>query len=121
LRDGQRVDDAIRAAGGATEDADLTHLNLAQRLRDEGYILVPDKSAAATTPSSSSQPGALCNINTATLAQLDALPGIGATYAKRILDYRTSNGPFQKTSDLVTLKLVPQSTFDKVKDLIDVK
>lgn len=122
LRDGQRVQDAITAAGGATDDADLSRLNLAQRLRDEGYILVPGKSdtpvaAASAAPAA----GAPLNINTATRTQLDALPGIGATYAQRIIEHRDKNGPFQKTTDLVTLKLLPQSTFDKIKDRIDVK
>jgi len=122
LRDGQRVQDAIAAAGGATDDADLSGLNLAQRLRDEGYILVPGKSdtpvpAAGASPAA----GKPLNINSATRAQLEALPGIGATYAQRIIDYRTQNGPFQKTDDLLTFKLIPRSTYDKLKDLIDIK
>ena len=122
LPDGARVDDAIKAAGGATADGDVSRLNLAQRLRDEGYIVVPPKSVAGVSESAApTSSAALLNINTATRAQLEALPGIGATYAQRIVDYRANNGPYQKTSDLVTFKLIPQATFDKVKNLIDVK
>lgn len=130
FRDGERVEDALKAAGGTLADADLSRLNLAQRLRDEGYIVVPRQGetpvpgASGVSPSggasSSSQSGKL-NINTATLAQLDALPGIGATYAQRILDYRAQNGPFQTVSDLADKKLVPQGTLDKIKDTIDVR
>jgi competence protein ComEA len=125
FRDGERVEDAIKAAGGATADADLSRLNLAQRLRDEGYITVPNKNPTPVPASGSSSPASpqsgKVNLNTAALAQLDALPGIGATYAQRILDYRAKNGPFQRADDLVTLKIIPQSTFDKIKDVVDVK
>lgn len=130
FRDGERVEDALKAAGGALADADLSRLNLAQRLRDEGYIVVPRQGEtpvagasgdlSSSSPSSSGQSGKV-NINTATLAQLDALPGIGAVYAQRILDYRTQNGPFQKVSDLADMKLIPQSTLEKLKDAIDVR
>ena len=124
FRDGERVEDALKAAGGALADADLSRLNLAQRLRDEGYIVVPrvgetPVAGSSSSGSSSSGQSGKININTATLAQLDALPGIGATYAQRIVDYRAKNGPFQKVSDLADMKLIPQSTLDKIKDLID--
>lgn len=126
MRDGDRVDDAIAAAGGPTADADLAKLNLAQRLRDEGYIFVPrlgetPVAAAAATPGRTATAGGVININAATAKQLEALPGIGATYAKRIVDYRTQNGPYQRTRDLVDFKLVPAATFDKIKGLIDIK
>jgi competence protein ComEA len=130
FRDGERGEDALKSAGGALADADLSRLNLAQRLRDEGYIVVPrqgetpvpgaSSEASPGSAAAGSQSGKL-NINTATLAQLDALPGIGAVYAQRILDYRVQNGPFQTVSDLADKKLVPQGTLDKIKDTIDVR
>jgi len=124
FRDGDRVEEALKAAGGPLPDADLSRVNQAQRLRDEGYILVPRLNetpvAGAQTPASPAASGKV-NINTASVAQLDTLPGIGATYSKRIVDYRSKNGSFQTTKELVDNKLVPQSTFDKIKDLIDVK
>jgi competence protein ComEA len=123
FHDGDRVEDAVKLAGGATVDADLSRINLAQRLRDEGQILVPRQSdtpvpGATGAMLPAAQNGKL-NLNSASLAQLDALPGIGATYAQRIVDYRTKNGSFQKTTDLVDKKIVPQSTFDKIKDQIE--
>lgn len=123
FREGERVEDALQAAGGATEDADLTRLNMAQRLRDEGQIVVPRRGetpAAAAGAAPQAQTGKI-NINSASVAELDALPGIGATYAQRIIDYRTANGPFQRISDLLDKKIVPQSTFDKIENLVEVR
>jgi comEA protein len=121
FRDGDRVEDAIKAAGGASEEADLSHLNLAQRLRDEGQVVVPLKSNTPVAGTPSAVQAAKLNINAASRAELESLPGIGATYAQRIVDYRTQHGLFQKMTDLVDAKLIPQSTFDKIKDLVDVK
>jgi competence protein ComEA len=124
FRDGDRVEDAIQAAGGALGGADLSGLNLAQRLRDEGYIVVtmpgatPGADASSITPGIS--PTGKVNINTATAKELETLPGIGATYAQRIVDYRTRNGAFQRPQDLVEDKIVPSATYDKIKDLIAV-
>lgn len=124
FHEGDRVQDAV-AAAGALPDADLDRLNLAQRLRDEAYIAVPRigetpaATGAGSTPMPAAQSGKL-NINAASAKELEALPGIGATYAQRIVDYRTKNGPFQTIQQLVDAKIIPKSTFDKIKDLIDV-
>ena len=124
FRDGDRVEDAIQAAGGALSGADLSGLNLAQRLRDEGYIVVtmpgvaPGPDATPTTPGISST--GKVNINTASAKALEALPGIGATYAQRIVEYRTKNGAFQRPQDLMDDKIIPSATYDKIKDLIAV-
>lgn len=125
LQEGSRVEDAVKAAGGATTDADLSAINLAQRLRDEGYINVPRLSGAPSAggtpaPAAPATSGKI-NINAASLGELDTLPGIGSVYAQRIIDYRTKNGPFQATQDLVDKKILTQSVFDKIKDLIDVR
>jgi competence protein ComEA len=121
FKDGDRVEDAIEAAGGLAEGADATRLNMAQRLRDEGQIVVPLKSDTPIPGSASPAQAGKVNINAASAAQLEALPGIGDTYAQRIVEHRTKNGPFQKTTDLVDKKLIPQSTFEKIRDLIDVQ
>jgi comEA protein len=118
-----RVEDALRAAGGAVEEADLSRLNLAQRVRDEQQIHVPSRPnpnepAAATTEGADDE---ILDLNRATLAQLDALPGVGPVTAKRILDYRAQHGPFALVEDLRTLKLVPNAAFEKIKDRLVVR
>lgn len=124
FHDGDRVQDAIQAAGGALSGADLSSLNLAQRLRDEGYIVVvmpgaTPGAAPGSTPQVMPSTGKV-NINSASAKELESLPGIGATYAQRIVDYRTKNGAFQRPQDLVDDKIIPASTYDKIKELIDV-
>ena len=120
LRSGDRLADALTAAGGALTSADLEDLNLARRLRDGEHVVIPEKTrrAAAASPVSAPAPGARLDLNKATEAQLDALPGIGATYAKRIVDSRAVDGPFKSAQDLVARRILPQSTYDKVRDLV---
>ena len=121
LHSGDRVEDALNAAGGATAEADLTRLNLAARVSDGQQLYVVQKGetppALPATAGSSGQPGKI-NINTASLAELDTLPGIGQVTAQKIIDYRTKNGPFKSIQELKDQKLVPSSTYDKIKDLI---
>jgi competence protein ComEA len=102
---GARLNDVAAAAGGFTEDADFTRLNLAGRIGDGESITIPaqgDQQAAAPTGSSvvTGTAGALVNINTATVQELDTLPGIGEVLAGRIVDYRETNGPFQSAEEL---------------------
>lgn len=117
LKAGDRAVDAIEKAGGATPEADLDQINLAARLVDGGRLHIP-KVGETGSPSGPSQK---ININTASLALLDTLPGIGEVRARNIIDYRTKNGPFQSIEDLKELKLIPSSTFEQVKDLITVR
>jgi competence protein ComEA len=65
-----------------------------------------------------SNPSQLIDINTASAALLETLPGIGEVYSQRIIDSRTNEGPFETTEDLVERKLIPRSTYDKIEDLI---
>jgi competence protein ComEA len=121
LHAGDRVEDALNAAGGATAEADLTRINLAARVSDGQQLYVVQKGetppALPTTAGSSGQPGKI-NINTASLAELDTLPGIGQVTAQKIIDYRTKNGPFKSIQELKDQKIVTSSTYDKIKDLI---
>jgi competence protein ComEA len=121
LRASDRLADAIAAAGGVTIGADVEDLNLARRLRDGEQVVVPEKTRRG--PAELAQPlapGARLELNRATEAQLDALPGIGATYARRIVDSRAVDGPFKTVEDLVERRIVPRATFDKVRDLLTV-
>ncbi|MEI6044226.1 MAG: helix-hairpin-helix domain-containing protein [Chloroflexota bacterium] len=140
MRPGDRIEDAINLAGGFTEQADKTHLDLALRVQDEMHIVIPAQitpdpnppDGGVTLPAGgASQPGssgnsavnanslsAKINVNTATQAELDSLPGIGAVLSKRILDYRTKNGSFKTLDDLKKVQGITKATFDKIKDLV---
>jgi competence protein ComEA len=117
------VKDAILAAGGATADADLDRINLATRLADQMQVYVPRKGEAAVPISNGAVPGAATakiNINTASVAELDKLPGIGPSIAQAIIDYRTTNGPFQQIEDINNVKGIGDALFAKIKDQITV-
>ncbi len=120
LPTGSIVKDLINTAGGATADADLEAINLAQRLTDQMHIHVPRKGEVAPTPPAGSAPGALININTADAIQLDTLPGIGPSTAQSIIDYRTKNGPFKKIEDIKNVPRIADTEFNKIKDMITV-
>jgi competence protein ComEA len=111
---GSRVVDAIRRAGGARPGVDLTSLNLARVLTDGEQILVGEPAAGGVAASASSQPGAaadtLVNLNTATLDQLDTLPGVGPVTAQKILDWRTSHGSFTAIDELLEVDGIGEKT-----------
>jgi competence protein ComEA len=123
------VNDALKAAGGASADADLDRINLAQEVRDQQHIHVPHKGepeqnqpVPTSPPGGAATPGAKkININTATLDELDTLPKIGPSIAQRIMDYRTKNGPFKKIEDLKNVSGIGDATFETIKDLITVE
>lgn len=129
LPPGARVVDALSAAGGATAEADLAQVNLARRIYDEEQIHVPrqgDPTPPAPPPtpapaaaSSGGSPGKV-NINTASAAELDTLPGIGPGYAARIVAYRETNGPFQRSEEIQNVPGIGPATFARIKDLITV-
>lgn len=117
FRNGDRVEDAVTAAGGATADGNPNALNLAARLVDGQQVAVPRVGEPTAPPAAVTTPRKV-SINAATLAELDTLPGVGPATAQKIIDYRTRSGPFQRIEDLLDLKLVPASTFNQIKDLI---
>ncbi len=144
---GSRVQDAVNAAGGLLSTADTTSVNLAAKLEDGQQINIPAQGGGLSSspgsnpfPGTSSNPnppsnnapflvlttptisaGNLININTASLAQLDTLPGIGPTTAQKIIDYRTQHGPFQKIEDIMDVAGIGPATFDNIKTLITVQ
>jgi competence protein ComEA len=119
FKDGDRLVDALDAAGGPSDDADLASVNLAKRLHDEDQVFVPRLGQVAAVAGATAVKPKI-DINTADAPTLDSLPGIGAVYSQRIVDSRTTAGPFQSVDDLVDRKLVPRSTLDKIRDLISV-
>lgn len=119
LHDGDRIEDALNAAGGATEDADTESLNLALRVRDQDQIVVKRRGEVAETAITATPfAGEKIDINSASADQLDALPGIGAIYSQKIVESRQGAGLFHRTEELVERKVVPAATYDKIKDLI---
>jgi competence protein ComEA len=118
--DGARIEDALRAAGGPTSQADLDRLNLAIRLRDELHVQVPYKQTTLTSSSGgeSTVADGVLSLNTASAADLESLPGVGPVTAKRILDHRQSSGPFTRIEELLELKIVGSSTFEKIRGRI---
>ncbi len=128
LREGDRGIDAVAAAGGFAETADQSQLNLARPLSDGEQIHVP---AIGETPS----PGAgtvgagvggggtvagKVNLNTADLAALDTLPGVGPATAKAIVDWRDANGRFTAVEDLLSVTGIGDKTLAELRDLVTV-
>ena len=122
-----RVDDAVRAAG-ATAEADLSQLNLAQKLADGQKITVPAIGSASTsagegtttTPADASSDGALVNINTASLEELETLPSIGEVRAQAIITYRETNGGFRTIEELQEVSGIGEKIFADVAPYITV-
>jgi competence protein ComEA len=117
------VKDAIAAAGGATDEADLDRINLALHLADQQQVYVPRKGEAAPPPPDGAAPAAaaeMININTASVEELDKLPGIGPSIAKAIIDYRTTKGPFKQIEDINEVKGIGDALYAKIKDQITV-
>lgn len=105
VADGARVADAVARAGGTTRKAQLELLNLAARVADGEEIVVPRRGSAggaigaAAGPAGAAASGPV-HLNTATLEQLDSLPGVGPVTAQKILDYRQQHGSFSSVDDL---------------------
>lgn len=127
---GARVADAVQAAGGALPGVDVALLNPARKVADGELILVgvtppPNQPAAGTgqaaAPAGPGQPGGgPVNLNTATLAELDALPGVGPVLAQRILDHRERHGGFRSVSDLRQVEGIGDARYEQLKDLVTV-
>ncbi|HET8657629.1 MAG TPA: helix-hairpin-helix domain-containing protein [Micromonosporaceae bacterium] len=119
---GARVADAIVAAGGALPGTDLAFVNLARRVTDGELIVVGVALPPGAGGPAGAQPvaGAPVNLNTATLAQLDQLPGVGPVLAQRILDYRTAHGGFRSVAELRQVDGVGDTRYDQLKSLVTV-
>ena len=122
---GARVQDAVQAAGGMTDKANLQQVNLAALLVDGQRILVP----LLPTPHTPSPRGQKTptptvvyplDLNTATSQELESLPGIGPVTAQKIVDFRLENGLFLKIEDIQNVPGIGKATFAEIKDLIKV-
>ncbi len=121
VEEGARAVDAVDAAGGLLPTADAEAVNMAQVLKDGQQLQVPEKETAQKQGDKQGESGGASddgriNINTADEKALDTLPGIGPAMAKRIIDYRTQNGPFQSIEDIKNVKGIGEAKFEKMKD-----
>jgi competence protein ComEA len=144
LAGGTRVDDALRAAGGAVPGVDLTRVNLARKLADGEQIAIGiagagtatgvgsavgngDGGSASGDPAAGSADGngspagsALVDLNTATEAQLDALPGVGPVLAQHITEWRDAHGRFASVDQLQSVSGIGDAKFADLKGLVTV-
>jgi competence protein ComEA len=127
LSAGQRVQDAVRLAGGLTAKADLAGVNLAQKAEDGRQVIVPARGAAVAAagpvaPSSASgaPPSAPINLNTATPEQLDQLDGVGPATAQKILAYRQEHGGFRSVAELDRVPGIGPARMAALKDRVTV-
>jgi competence protein ComEA len=141
LSPGARIADALTAAGGAVDGADLIGLNMARRVADGEQIIVgiagptgeptamgssisPEPSAGASagspppTTGTASAPGALVDLNTATVEQLDTLPGIGPVTAGAIVAWRDANGKFSSVDQLGDVDGIGPARLEKLRELV---
>jgi competence protein ComEA len=110
------VADAVAAAGGAVETADLTSINLAAPLRAGERIIVPDTSHRGAGAVHDVQVGV--DLNAATASELEALPGVGPVLAGRIVAFRTERGPFLSVEDLLDVPGIGESKLSQMRDSI---
>jgi competence protein ComEA len=123
LKEGDRILKLVELAGGFTDKADTSQINLALKLKDEDFIVVPQKQAAAGSAGSaaaSSPQNNKININTANGAELEKLPRIGPALSQRIIEYRDKNGPFKDIKDIKKVSGIGDKMFENMKDKITV-
>lgn len=129
LEDGARIDDAIQLAGGLTEEADLTNVNLAYKVEDGQKIYIPsihdieEKEIIQENQEEifgeENETGKV-NINTAKQTELETLPGIGPTIALRIIEYRKENGEFTDIEELKEIEGIGEAKWEQIKDFVEI-
>ena len=122
LEQGSRLVQAIEAAGGATEEADLSAVNLAARMTDEQHWHIP-KLGEVVRPPSTEAPAASkkVDINSASVELLKSLPNIGDVRAQAIVSYREANGPYSSVEALLEVTGIGPATLEAIRDLAEAR
>lgn len=123
--EGARVGEVIQAAGGTLPAADLSAINLAQRLIDQGRIVIPIRARPTTVAEIVASPANLpasisyrIDINDASRPELESLPGIGPVLAERIIAHRTANGRFVTVDQLTEVDGISASLVEEIRSLV---
>ncbi|HEX6700840.1 MAG TPA: ComEA family DNA-binding protein [Gaiellaceae bacterium] len=118
LAQGARVADAVRRAGGATRRADLSLVNLAQLVADGEQVVVPRRGAPAPAAGGTAASTGPIHLNSATVEQLDTLPGVGPVTAQKIVDYRAKHGAFSSVDELDAIPGIGPARLDQLRGLV---
>jgi competence protein ComEA len=117
LREGARVADALVRAGGPTRRADLSAVNLAAPLVDGQQVVVPRRGSAGAA-AGAPVAGSKVSLAVATVEQLDELPGIGPVTAQKIVDWRSTHGPFRSVDDLDDVPGIGPARVEQLRELV---
>ena len=120
LPEGSRAEDALQAAGGFAEDAWRDYINLAEKVSDGQKLYFPTLEEAETMTAQDTGTG-LVNINSADIAALSTLPGIGEAKARDIIAYREAHGAFENCEDIMKVPGIKTSVYSKISDMITVR
>jgi competence protein ComEA len=115
---GKRVADALARAGGAAPKADLALINLAAFVSDGQQIVVPARAPPGAAPAAGEAAGGPVHLNSATLEQLDALPGVGPVTAQKIVDYREEHGAFSSVRELDAVPGIGPARLEQLTELV---
>ncbi len=120
LRDGSRIADAVRRAGGATPKADVALVNLAAPVADGTQVVVPARGPAASAAARASGGAAAgpIHLNSATVEQLDELPGVGPVTAEKIVAYREKHGGFTSVDELDAVPGIGPARLEELRELV---
>lgn len=123
LKEESIIEDLLTEAGGLKAEADMSKINRAEKLKNHQSIIIPNKNAVkevASTSQTDEKISSIININTASEAELDTLPGIGPSRAKDIISYREEKGGFNSIEDIKNIKGIGEVSFEKLKDKISI-
>jgi competence protein ComEA len=122
LADGARIAGAVRRAGGATRRADLSLVNLAAPVADGSQVVVPRRAPPTASGTDEGEaaaaPAGPIHLNTATVEQLDELPGVGPVTAQKIIDYREQHGAFSSVDDLDAIPGIGPARLEQLRELV---